>query len=101
MKTEWAAEGYGNDQIEVWAAASVGMIFLAQSWLGSSTSPAFEETLDPQYNASASIGAGLFNIVVLDRNLVVQKRWDTVSGGFDLEDSSDRAELDTLVRSLL
>jgi hypothetical protein len=98
MKAEWAAAGYGPDRIEVWAAAGPGMVFLAPGWLGGSTSPAFEDMTNA---VGMSTGSELFDILVLDRELVVQKRWNTVFSSFSLKNLQDRAELDALVRSLL
>jgi hypothetical protein len=69
-------------------------------FLGGSNCPTFEDDPDFSNNAGMAIGASLFELAVLDREGVLQKKWGTVFGGASFDNPITRAELDGLVRSL-
>jgi hypothetical protein len=82
----WEADGYGYDDVEVWAIGKPGELMFLSSFMAGSDSSAFEDT---DGSAAASLGASLFSTVILDRHNVKQS-----SFGFG-------TDVDAVVRSLL
>jgi hypothetical protein len=81
----WEAEGYGYDDVEVWAIGGPGELMFLSNFMAGSDSSAFEDT---DGSAAAAFGARTFSTVVLDRHNVKQSTFFS-------------SDVDTLVRSLL
>ena len=94
-------DGYGYDDIEIWAISipeynGLNEEMFLDSYMTGSDHSAF---IDENNIAATTLGAAVFNLVILDRNLVVNQRIFT-SFGVDLQTPEGAAQVDTAVRAL-
>ena len=101
MSDVWEKDGYGYDDVEIWAISAPEFNGLQEemfldSYMAGSDHSAF---IDENDIAATTLGAAAFNLVILDRNLVVNKKIFTTFM-VDLETPEGIAQVDTAVRAL-
>jgi hypothetical protein len=94
---EWERDGYGYDDVEIWAISIPGEEWALNIYLQGTDHSAFLE--EEAREAAASLGTTIFGLVILDRHLVVHKRLFT-SFSVDLETAAGKDQVDTIVRGL-
>ncbi len=92
---EWRADGFGTDDVEVWAIGSSDDVSAIEGFADGSTSSCFVggSTVYSAYEASKD------DVVIIDREGNIRHRFD--SGADSLRDADQRAKVDGWVRALL
>ncbi len=95
MLQQWRADGFGPEDVEVWAIARSGDEATVADFADGSTSACFIDGSSVYSDFDASKD----DVVIIDRQGDIRHRFD--SGKDSLRDAAQRAKVDGWVRDLL
>lgn len=99
LLSDWRAEGFTSDDVQVWAIGWAGQGAMAGTFAHGATSPLMADSSSGPDGVYAAWEAGIDDLFLLDREGWVRFRANLVS--MDLGDKKHRRALDSWVHELL